>query len=150
MKSEYLLAFFTEIWVMNRSLILLRGLPGSGKSTLADLLSEEKKYPVYSIDSYFTDSVTGEYQFKHQENHLAYKKCEEDTEEAMKNGKEKIFLDNTFTIDWEMEPYFKLAGKYNYRIFVLTVENHHGNQNIHQISDEQIKKMAEKYKVKLI
>lgn len=135
---------------MNRSLILLRGLPGSGKSTLATLLSEEQKHPVYSIDSYFTDPKTGEYNFKHQENHLAYKKCEENVEEAMKRSVEKIFVDNTFTIDWEIEPYFKMAKDYNYTVFVMTVENYHGKQNIHSIPEEQIQKMAEKYKVKLL
>lgn len=48
---------------MNNSLLLIRGLPGSGKSTLAALLSENGKYPVLSIDSYFTNQK-GEYQFE--------------------------------------------------------------------------------------
>ncbi|EMP07134.1 AAA domain protein [Leptospira interrogans serovar Pyrogenes str. 200701872] len=39
-----------------KSLILLRGLPGAGKSRLAKLLSENGKYPVFSVDDYFTDS----------------------------------------------------------------------------------------------
>ncbi len=37
------------------SIILIRGLPGSGKSSLARLLSENGKYPVFSIDDYFMD-----------------------------------------------------------------------------------------------
>ena len=131
------------------SLILLRGLPGSGKTTLAKLLSEEGKYPVHSIDSYFTDATTGVYNFEFDKNHLAYKQCEEQTEQSIKQGVQKIFIDNTFTLEWEMEPYFKLASKYNYSIFVLTVENRHGNKNIHQVSEEQIQKMAAKYKVVL-
>jgi predicted kinase len=131
------------------SLILLRGLPGSGKTTIANLLSEEGKYPIHSIDSYFTDAVTGAYNFAFDKNHLAYKQCEEQTEQSIKQGIEKIFVDNTFTLEWEMEPYFKLASKYNYSIFVLTVENRHGGKNTHHISDEQIQKMAAKYKVVL-
>lgn len=55
-----------------KSLILLRGLPGAGKSRLAKLLSENGKYPVFSVDDYFTDSKTQEYNFDYKKNHLAY------------------------------------------------------------------------------
>lgn len=134
---------------MHKSLILLRGLPGSGKSTLATELSENGKYPVLSIDSYFTDAA-GNYAFEFDKNHIAYKQCEEQTRAAMQTGCEKVFVDNTFTLEWEMEPYFKMAAEFNYRVFVLTVENRHGSKNIHHISEEQIKKMAAKYKVQLM
>lgn len=130
------------------SLIILRGLPGSGKSTLAKILSDGA-WPVFAIDDYFTDLTTGEYTFRFAENHLAYKQCQKNTEGAMKEGVEKIFLDNTFTLDWEIEPYFKLAEKYKYTVFVSTVENYHGNKNVHAIDDEQMARMAAKYKVKL-
>ena len=132
-----------------KSLIILRGLPGSGKSTLANVLSEGDKYPVLSIDDYFTNSETGEYKFEFSENHLAYKSCEEHAKSLMQKGEDKVFLDNTFTLEWEMEPYFKLAAENNYQVFVVTVENRHGSGNIHDISNEQLKKMAEKYKVVL-
>ncbi len=135
---------------MSKSLILLRGLPGSGKSTLAKVLSEGGKYPVLSIDDYFTNAETGEYKFEFDKNHLAYKSCEERTKVFMEKGAEKIFLDNTFTLEWEMEPYFKMAATFDYRVFVVTVENRHGSENTHDISKEQLKKMAEKYKVVLI
>ncbi len=131
------------------NLILLRGLPGSGKTTLASLLSENGKYPVFSIDAYFTNEKTGVYNFEFDKNHLAYKQCEDQTRNAMQNGDEKIFVDNTFTLEWELEIYFKLASEFNYRIHVVTVENRHGNKNTHNVNHEQIKKMAAKYKVVL-
>jgi predicted kinase len=130
-----------------QSLILLRGLPGSGKSTLARLLSEGGKYPVFSVDDYFTNELTNEYHFDYRKNHLAYKQCEENTRKALSAGSEKIFVDNTFTLEWELEIYFRLAAEFNCRIFVLTVENRHGGSNIHEVSREQILKMAEGYKV---
>jgi len=131
------------------SLILLRGLPGSGKSTLAKVLSDNGKYPVHSIDSYFTNEK-GEYNFEFDKNYLAYKNCEDETRKSLENKCEKVFVDNTFTLSWEMEPYFKLASKFDYALFVTTVENYHGNKNIHNISDEQLEKMASTYKVKIL
>lgn len=134
----------------DRSLILLRGLPGSGKSTLADLLSENGTYPVFSVDSYFTDSVTGAYSFEFQNNHLAYAQCEARTKDALNRGVAKVFVDNTFTLEWEIAPYFRMAAEFGYRVFTVTVENRHGGRNIHAVSDEQLKKMASKYRVVLI
>jgi predicted kinase len=131
------------------SLIILRGLPGSGKSTLAKLLSEDK-WPVFSVDDYFTDPVTGAYDFHFADNHLAYKHCETRTEQALQAGIEKIILDNAFTLDWEVEPYFKMAAGQGYQVFVMTVEKYHSGRNQHGISEEQLQKMAAKYKVKLL
>ena len=90
--------------MQTKSLILLRGLPGSGKSTLAEVLSEEGKYPVYSIDSFFTNQETGEYNFEFDKNYLAYRKCEEDTQSAMENQK----LLSTIPLRWigKLNPIF--------------------------------------------
>lgn len=131
------------------SLILLRGLPGSGKSTLAKELSENGKYPVYSVDDYFTDPKSGRYNFEFDKNHIAYKECETNTRDSMQKGVEKIFIDNCFTLEWEIEPYFKLASELHYKIFVVTVENRHNGKNIHGITNEQLQKMADKYRLKL-
>jgi predicted kinase len=135
---------------LSKNLILLRGLPGSGKSTLAKQLSEEGKHPFFSVDDYFTNTETGEYHFEYLNNHLAYKLCEDNVRESMQVQATKIVVHNTFTMDWELEPYFKLASEFSYTLFVLTVENYHSSKNIHGISDEQLQKMAEKYKVKLM
>jgi predicted kinase len=133
----------------DRSLILLRGLPGSGKSTVAKVLCEDGKYPVFAIDDYFMDPADGTYHFEFDKNHLAYKNCEELTTKALEAGVSKVFVDNTFTLEWELEPYFKMAARYKYTLFVLTVENYHGRENIHDVSREQLERMAAKYKVKL-
>lgn len=104
---------------------------------------------MHAIDSYFTDPQTGVYTFDFSKNHLAYKACETQTRESMQARHSKIFVDNTFTLEWEMEPYFKLAAQFDYRVFVVTVENRHGGENTHEVSREQLQKMAEKYRVVL-
>jgi predicted kinase len=129
-------------------IILLRGLPGAGKTTLAQLLSENNSYPFYSVDDYFTDE-NGNYNFVFSENYKAYENCLINTEKALLAGFSKVIVHNTFTMDWEMEPYFKMAKKHGFQIFVLTVENYHLGINKHEVSHEQLKKMAEKYQVKL-
>ena len=106
-----------------KSIILIRGLPGSGKSTLARALSENGKYQVYSVDDYFTDE-NGNYNFDHSKNYLAYEECKKNVLSEIQKKAEKIF--------------------------VLTMENYHSGENIHEISKDQINKMAEKYKVKLL
>lgn len=131
-----------------RELILLRGLPGSGKSTLAAVLAGQGAKAVFSVDDYFTDDE-GKYHFEFEQNHLAYKQCENLTESAMQANEVRIFVHNTFVYDWEMAPYFTLAAKYSYRIHVVTVENRHGGENVHGVSMEQIEKMATKYSVLL-
>jgi predicted kinase len=134
----------------SKNLILLRGLPGAGKSSLANVLSEIGKYPVFAIDNYFTNKITGEYQFNFAENYIAYQQCENLCKQALAHGITKVFIDNTFTLDWELTPYFKLAAEFDYTLYVITVEKYHDNKNVHDISQEQLEKMAEKYKVKLL
>ena len=133
-----------------KTLLLIRGLPGSGKTSLARLLAASGEFAHFSIDSFFEDRATGTYCFDYKTNHLAYKKCESDTKQAMLEGRTKIIVEHTFTIEWEMEPYFKMASELGYQVFVMTLENRHGGRNIHGIADVQLQKMASKYKVVLL
>jgi predicted kinase len=132
----------------SKNLFLLRGLPGCGKSTIARLIADNDKHPVFSVDDYFT-GPGGHYEFRYNENHKAYEACEKNVKEAMLSCKPKIFVHNTFTHIWEMEPYFKMAKEEGYQIHVMTVENYHGSDNIHGINTDQIRKMADKYPIKL-
>ncbi len=133
---------------MDKSIILLRGVPGSGKSTFAKNISNQYKYPVFSIDDYFTDE-NGIYKFDYSKNHLAYTHCQIRTKEAMQRAVEKIIVDNTFIFDWEMKPYFALAKEFDYQLFSVILENYHGHTNLHQIAQADVEKMAAKLKPKL-
>lgn len=133
-----------------KTLVLLRGLPGSGKTTLAQALKHASACPIFSVDDYFTDPETGRYFFKYQENHLAYKACEQNTRKALEEAVPLVVVHNTFTLDWELEPYFQMARECDYQLHVVTVENYHGNANVHEVAEDQLARMAAKYQVKLL
>jgi predicted kinase len=61
----------------------------------------------------------------------------------------EIAVSNTFTQEWEMEHYMELAKKYGYTVFTLVVENRHGGKNIHNVPEEIIEKMKQRFEIKL-
>jgi len=129
-----------------KSIILVRGLSGSGKTTLSNLLSKGDN--VYSADDYFMKD--GEYKFDATKLSNAHKQCQQNVEDAMKSGIEKIFVANTFVKPWEMESYFKLASKYDYTIFTIIVENRHGNKNVHGVNDTILQRQFKNFDIKLL
>ena len=108
-----------------KTLFLVRGVPGAGKSTLVKSLDA---YAV-SADDYHTDEY-GNYNWKPENVKKAHEWCQDKVREMMKKSVEcehiiarDIAVHNTFTQDWEMEPYFKMAEEYDYRVTTLIVEN---------------------------
>ena len=126
-----------------KTLLLLRGLPGSGKSTLAKALGGSH----IEADMFFIQD--GEYKFDASKLKQAHEWCRATTEIAMKRGADKVIVTNTFTQEWEMEPYYKLAESYGYRMFSLIVENMHGGENIHGAPADKIQAMKDRFEIKL-
>lgn len=129
-----------------KSLILLRGIPGCGKSTFAELIARNN-YPIYSADMYFEKE--GEYLFDISKIKDAHNWCIESVEKEMKNEVPIVVVANTFTQSWEMDAYVKLSETYNYNLYSVVVENRHGNVNIHNVPEETIIKMKNRFEVKL-
>jgi predicted kinase len=132
-------------------LILLRGLPGSGKTTIAKILLQLKSTDepeVLSADDFFINE-NGEYDFDLQKIKEAHQYCQFRCSERMRQQKAKIIVANTFTQEWEMDIYFEMAKRYNYRIHTLIVENRHGSENVHEVPAEKIKQMKERFQIKL-
>ena len=131
-----------------KELFLLRGLPGSGKTTLAEMLMRDCDYPHNEADMYFVDT-TGYYNFNPAEIHKAHMWCKDHTEFDMMAGRSPVVVANTFTMDWEMEDYYKLAETYGYRVHSIVVENRHGGVNEHGVPEEKIQQMRNRFQIKL-
>lgn len=130
---------------MNKTLILLRGLPGSGKSTVAKLFP---KAPHYEADMYFMDA-DGNYKFDPTQLKMAHNWCAIQTQKAMLDEYPVIVVSNTFTQKWEMDTYYGLADMHGYQVASLIVENRHGGENIHGVPADKLEIMKNRFEIKL-
>ena len=131
-----------------KELFLLRGLPGSGKSTLAKSLGGIH----LEADQYFMED--GVYKFDGSKLKLAHNYCQSQTKSWMSTdgnqvNVDRIVVSNTFTQEWEMEYYYKLAEEYGYRVYSLIVENRHGGVNEHGVPADKLEQMKNRFEVKL-
>ena len=131
-----------------KTLYIVRGLPGSGKSSFAKSIGGIH----IEADQFFM--MNGKYNFDLTKIKLAHKYCQNQTEAWMKNdgiqvNSSKIVVSNTFTQEWEMQPYYELAEKYGYRVFSLIVENRHEGKNIHGVPDDKLEVMKNRFEIKI-
>lgn len=61
----------------------------------------------------------------------------------------EIAVANTFTQEWEFQPYFELAEKYGYKTFSIVVENRHGGVNQHGVPQDKLEQMKNRFSIKL-
>lgn len=137
---------------MDKIVYIIRGIPGSGKSTLAKNLVDHD-FLVCEADKYFIKE--GEYRFDPSKLKEAHNWCKGQVEMYMKDSLinnqfyKKIAISNTFTMEWEMKPYFDLAEKYGYSVFSIIVENRHGGKNLHGVSDQKLEEMRSRFEISL-
>ena len=137
-------------------IILVRGVSGAGKSTIADMLN------VYLNSCFSTDDmfmVGSKYKFdpsKLGEYHAAIvqkvKDVMVDLDYEHTSGEDlltprTIIVHNTFTEEWEMQPYFDLAKEFEWRVHTIIVENRHGSKSIHDVPDAALKAQKERFEV---
>ena len=133
--------------IYNKKLVIIRGLPGSGKSTFAKLLSPNG-YAHVEADQWFVDD-SGEYKFDVTKLHLAHKWCENKVLNFMRIGTELIIVSNTFTTEKELKPYLEMADTFGYDVNTIIVESRYDRKSIHNVPDEAIDKMKQRFSVKL-
>lgn len=134
------------------TLYLIRGVPGSGKSTIAEELSvcfNKSNIPTGHVeaDMYFYDDY-GNYNFDASKLKQAHENCQNVTRMILKNGYNAI-VSNTSTTEKEVEVYRKIAEEYNANFVSIIVENRHGGKNVHNVPEEKIQQMKQRFSVKL-
>ena len=129
---------------MEKILYCVRGIPGSGKSTFAKTLGGQH----YEADMFFINE-NGEYNFDFTKIKDAHQWCQGMVKTDMILEYPKIVVSNTSTQEWEMEPYFNLAKEFGYSVFSVIVENVHGGKNIHNVPEDKIEQMKNRFNIKL-
>ena len=139
---------------MKKILYIVRGIPGSGKSTFAEQIVGAG-FLVFEADKYFINQDNGKYEFDISKIKDAHKWCQNLVENCMKDSMvndqyyREIAVSNTFTQEWEMEPYFELAKTYGYKVFSIVVENRHGGTNQHGVPEDKLEQMKNRFEIKL-
>tara|TARA_R110002020_G_scaffold4272_6_gene19019 strand:- start:5418 stop:5921 length:504 start_codon:yes stop_codon:yes gene_type:complete len=158
----------TNKQIVMKNLILVRGASGSGKSTFVETLLniqnivdkyEPNKESIIvdevSADKFFIDD-NNNYNFNPKLLPEAHKECQDFVNHCMhlitkqhKHDKHTIFVHNTFTKEWEMEPYYELAKKYGYRVTTIIMENRHESDSIHGVPSDVISAQKDRFEIKL-
>jgi len=129
---------------MEKIQYIVRGCPNAGKSTFAKTLGGIH----IEADQYFVDA-DGNYNFDGSKIKNAHAWCLDKVKTNMAVGRDKIVVSNTFTQEWEFQPYLELAKEYGYKTFTIIVENRHGNTNEHNVPEDKIEQMKNRFSIKL-
>ena len=133
-----------------KDLIILRGIPGSGKSTVADILAEGVfNHTICCADDYFTNDE-GVYNWYPSGIKKAHEASQLKCREAMERGESRVIVANTNTTEKEMKPYNDMANEFGYRVISLIVENRANTTNIHNVPESTLKKMCDRFEIKLM
>jgi hypothetical protein len=112
------------------------------------MLVGDREYRHKEADMYFVDRK-GNYKFKPSKIKDAHKWCQEEVDFLMKYSHSPVVVSNTFTQEWEMEPYCKLAEQYGYRVHSIVVENRHGGANEHGVPVDKLEQMKNRFEVRV-
>jgi hypothetical protein len=127
----------------HKYMIVIRGLSGCGKTTIADLICDtytdedkdnDRRIAISANDYFYNDD--DEFEFDPSKLKDAHHWCLQEVEVCALQGYELIVAHNTFTRQWEVEPYFHIANKNGYRISVLSMYD--GGLNDMQLADRSV------------
>ena len=117
-------------------------------STLAnELLNLYEDAVIIAADDYF--ETRGGYDWDRSKIKLAHANCKDRTSNAIDFGIEVIVVHNTSTTQKEIDPYQVMAEENGYRFISLIVENRHEGVSIHDVPEDAINRMKERFTFKL-
>ncbi len=128
------------------TLVLVRGLPGSGKTTFVANMMVENSVEFSADDFMYADGQ----EFDPARLAECHKKCQDAVRTVLaENSNATVFVHNTFTQTWEMEPYFQIAGETDTLVHTIIVENRHGNSSVHNVPENTMSRMRQRFDVSL-
>lgn len=143
-RGAFFLTFSNNGVECSMEVYILRGVSGSGKSTVAKSLAEGRDAVICCADDYF-ETENG-YRFNPSKLHDAHQECWYKFRDALDRGVKTIIVANTNTSDNEYLRYLEMAKFYKYQVFLLVVENHHGNSSIHNVPAATLERQRDKLK----
>jgi len=131
--------------MLEKVLIILRGVPGCGKSTFAEILGSISN--ICTADDYHMKD--GKYDWKPENVKDAHSWCKDKADNLMRSGESPVVIANTSTTEWELQPYYDMSKEHGYTIFSIIVENRHDGVSSHDVPEETLEKMKNRFDVKL-
>ena len=137
---------------LDKTMLILRGLPGSGKSSLAEMIfssiSVDVSVAMIAADDFHLDK-DGVYKWDKNKVGWAHSQCQASVKSAMESDTKIIIVHNTFTKSSEIKPYTDMAKQHGYIVRQLIVENTHGNSDVHGVPESTKKIMKERFVINL-
>lgn len=120
-------------------LVLIRGLPGSGKSSMARMF-ESMGFEHCEADKFF--SKNGKYEFDPAKLTDAHAWCLAEAASKLEAGL-PVVVSNTFTRQWELQPYLELAERLGAPLFVVEARGKFGN--VHGVDGSHVERMRARW-----
>lgn len=127
-----------------RDLILVRGVAGAGKSTLARLIAPDFNVAADDYFDKFNHGVFDADLLRH-----AHLYCQRVCVGWMMDEVSLVAVHNTFTRKREIKDYFIMAKDFDYKVTTIIVENRHGSDSVHNVNDDIIQKMKDRFDIVL-